>query len=180
MFDRDYFCDEEIQNVICKLSKHFDPIHIHELKELENYLLVPEVLERAIKKAIRDRERRAGESPSQEFDVESALDEITDEMKENVTSQLVAKRLDYLKPSGKDASSITSEVLNRVNEAWPDLRKRLASVPGKEVLKRLREKLKESHSVNLSDVRIIDEFKTSEIPPDLVQLLVSLNEFRMK
>ncbi len=180
VFDRDYFCEEEIQDVTDKLKRHFDPIHIHEMKEFENYLLVPDVLERAIRKVVRDRERRTGETSSTDFDVNAALYEITDSLKDTVTSQLVAKRLDYHKSSGTDASSITNQVLGSVKEKWPELGKRLAIVPGKEVLKRLREKLKESHSVNLSDVRIIDEFKSSEIPPDLVQLLVSLNEFRTK
>ena len=54
LFDRDYFPDEEIEEVRKNLAGHFHPVHIHERKELENYMLSPEPLDRAARKALRE------------------------------------------------------------------------------------------------------------------------------
>lgn len=47
IFDRDFWCDEQIFEMKCQMDEHLDCAHIHCRKEIENYMLVPEVLERA-------------------------------------------------------------------------------------------------------------------------------------
>ena len=177
IFDRDYFSNEEIEKVLGKLATHFTPVHIHERKEIENYMLVLEPLDRAIEKALRDRARRTGYRASEDFDSAKELEAITDEYKDYVISQLVGKRVDFLRKTREDTAKVTTEVLKAVESMWGKLETRLTLVPGKEVLKRFRERLTASHSVNLTDIRIIDEFRPDEIPTDLRKLLVGLNEF---
>jgi hypothetical protein len=51
-------------------------------------------------------------------------------------------------------------------------------VPGKLVLKQLRDELQKIYSVSLTDFKIIDEFTTKEIPEDLRDLLFKIENFR--
>lgn len=178
VFDRDYFSDSEIYDISNKLERYFSPVHMHERKEIENYLLEPVPLERAIRRALRDRNRRTGKNTKYEFDVTKELEAITDATREHVTSQLVAKRLDYKKAKGVNASTITNEVLEMVGSKWNSLETRIALVPGDEVLGKFRKRVQEEYSVNISDIKIIDEFRTDEIPTDLAKLLLDLNDFR--
>ena len=178
VFDRDYFSDSEIYDISNKLERYFSPVHMHERKEIENYLLEPVPLEGAIRRALRDRNRRTGKNTKYEFDVTKELEAITDATREHVTSQLVAKRLDYKKAKGVNASTITNEVLEMVGSKWNSLETRIALVPGDEVLGKFRKRVQEEYSVNISDIKIIDEFRTDEIPTDLAKLLLDLNDFR--
>ncbi|KAI5931791.1 Protein Niban 1 [Manis javanica] len=47
----DYFCDQQIDEVLSKLRNHFGS-HMHSRKEVENYLLMPAVLDRVIGRGI--------------------------------------------------------------------------------------------------------------------------------
>ena len=178
VFDRDYFSNEEIEVVLQKLSICFPAVYIHERKEIENYMLVPEPLNRAIQKTIRERNRKVGIDDPGDFDVAQELTSISDEYKSDVMSQLIGKRSDFIRTTRKDTSTVTREVLDSVEDRWENWETRLALVPGKKVLRRLREKLKAHFSINLTDIRIIDEFRTDEIPEDLVRLLKNLDAFR--
>jgi len=51
-------------------------------------------------------------------------------------------------------------------------------VPGKEVLKALREHLQKVYGVSLTDARIVDAFHKDEVPGDIQQLVNALELFR--
>lgn len=48
VFDRDYLSDEEAAVVLAELQQHLRLAHVHARKEVENYLLDPVVLQRAL------------------------------------------------------------------------------------------------------------------------------------
>jgi hypothetical protein len=169
VLDRDYFCEEEIEKVRNNLSPHMQFVHIHARKEIENYMLVPAALERAV--------RTNMQTPTA-IDVRQMLDAITKDMETDVASQVVAKRCNFLRSSGKDQATITQETLKSFRKQWNRLEDRLSVVPGKEVLSRLRETLQTHYAVNLTDSRILAAFRREDIPSDLKVLLQSLEEFR--
>ena len=179
VFDRDYFSKDEIEVVLHKLSTRFPAVYIHERKEIENYILVLDPLNRAIRKIIRERNRRVEAKRSiEEFDLVKELESITDEYKSYIVSQLVGKRSNFIKSTGKDTSIVTREILDYIEDKWMDLEARFVLVPGKKVLSKLREKLKACCYINLTDIRIIDEFRPDEVPQDLSRLLRNLDDFR--
>jgi len=53
-------------------------------------------------------------------------------------------------------------------------------VPGKDVLNAFREVIQSKYGITLTDYRIIDEFKSEEVPADLLDLLTSLDDYRSK
>ena len=58
VYDRDYYCSEEIAQITSELEKTVQLAHVHSRKEMENYLLQPNVLDRALRAAVSDRAQR--------------------------------------------------------------------------------------------------------------------------
>ena len=50
--------------------------------------------------------------------------------------------------------------------------------PGKRVLAELRRLVREAYSINLTDHQIISGFTKTDVPEDLRELLLDLDEFR--
>ena len=97
MLDRDYRCDEEIESIRQELTQKLKLTHIHARKELENYLLEPVVLDRALKHKITDASIRRGVLPEEIEGEPSAeiLDTITNPLRRGIEAQYIARRVEY-------------------------------------------------------------------------------------
>lgn len=183
IFDRDYYCEQEILDIQGQLERYLSFVAFHEVKEIENFLLNPTVLSRALSKAVNERARRSGEPEisDQSVDIDAVLEQITSPMKTEVMSRYIAKQTDFLKSrsNGQDSVVITEQVMSQMEAKWEVLSSRLGIVPGKKVLARLREDVQRQFSVNLSDMRIASEFRADEIPVGLRELIRGLDEFRI-
>jgi hypothetical protein len=154
-------------------------VHIHQRKEIENYLLDPLPLARAIRNAVSERSPEEG-ATIDESAVREMLVTLTDPLRESVLSQILARKTEYLRSVGSklDAASINEIVFREFETDWKSLDRRIEIVPGKDVLGSLREKLQERFAVSLSDYKIVDSFHRSEIQPDLAELFDELDTFR--
>jgi energy-coupling factor transporter ATP-binding protein EcfA2 len=175
VYDRDYFCQEFIGVVLGALHGHLPVAHVHARKEIENYLLVPDALDRAIEQTVGGVDQLAVNAFTTAADL---LREITDPLRDSVQSQLQARRWDHFRHSGRDLADVNREALAGFGAAWNDLQKRLELVPGKEVLAQFRTRVQESLGISLTDSRVIDAMRRDEIPADLVDLLRRLDNFR--
>jgi len=179
VYDRDYYCQEQLEDILGKLALHLRFAHVHDRKEIENYLLIPTAIYRAIDSLMRARKSDRGEKVSSEaLDVEEALNRITDHYRDEVLSQLQARRWDYFKSSGRDLADVNRETLTWFNGHWGELGKRLNIVPGKNVLADLRSYVQEKLGVTLTDARIVEAMRRDEIPGDLQGLLHKIDGFR--
>lgn len=178
IYDRDYFCDEEISNVTASLNAHLRLAHVHCRKEIENYLLVPIALDRAIARALTEKATRTGTSPPGAPSSLALLREVTDHLKDDVQSQIIARRTNHLRSSGKDIADITREALASFSPRWSDINTRLSLVPGKEVLGSFRERIQTTLGISLTDSRIIDAMRKDDVPIDLQHLLHEIDNFR--
>ncbi|MDR7224366.1 AAA family ATPase [Aminobacter aminovorans] len=177
IYDRDYFCDEEIQNILSTLGSSLHVAKILERKEIENYLLVPATLDRAI---IRGIGKNRDTPPTTAGNIsESLLREITDPMKSDVLSQLMARRNEFLRKKGEDESTIYKVMLGSFETRWANIDTRMAMVPGKEVLRQFRQRIQDTHGVTLTDARIVDAMNRDEIPSEMATLLRDLDQFRV-
>ena len=107
VFDRDFRPPEEIEGIIRELKTICSVTFIHDRKEIENFLLVPEVLERAVAQRIQDRNRRSDTKIESEALVSEWLKEITEEMKQEVQARFVADRVRYRKTSNSNIDETT-------------------------------------------------------------------------
>lgn len=179
IFDRDFFAPEELDSILGELRKDLHLAYIHSRKEMENYLLVPAVLDRAFKKAVAERQKRSGIVSAITESIHHMLEHITSSLRNTYQAQYVAKRTSYLgRRSSTDDAVIAAETMEWFDERWRDLDTRMEIVSGKEVLKLLREQVQSRYSVNLTDARIIDEFRRHEIPSDMLALLQLLEDYR--
>lgn len=179
VFDRDYRCEEELTEVKRQLENEINFAHFHNCKELENYLLSPEIVARASTRAIEEKARRTGESPSVDLvDIMDILKSITERFKSECSGQYVSKYCAYLKSTGKDQATLTTEALDIFEKRWSGMESRLEIVPGKKVLRAVRDRLRESYGVTLTDLRIVDCYRADEIPEHLATLVRQLEEFR--
>jgi energy-coupling factor transporter ATP-binding protein EcfA2 len=178
IYDRDYFCDEQIADVRQRLEATLKLAWVLERKEIENYLLVPAALDRAIVRSLRARQERGTEKQAESVDSARILDDITRKTKDEVLSQLMGRRHDYLHSTGQDSSRLYRDVMGPFGGRWAELDTRIALVSGKEVLREFRQRVQDSYSVTLTDARIIDCFNTEDIPADMRRLLGSLDTFR--
>lgn len=179
LYDRDYWCDEEIECIKAELGRHLVFSHIHRRKEMENYLLVPSVLERALEKAILERNRRTGsDTPISATAIYEALEQVTSALKSETQAKYIAKRLSHFSRTGKDATSITIDAITIFDQKWSNIERRMEIVPGKMVLGALRAAIAGAYGVTLTDHRIVSEFHPDEIPEDLLDLLQRLDRYR--
>lgn len=178
IFDRDFWSGEELTSIKNELHEHLDLAHIHLRKEIENYLLVPHILDKALKKAVRDRARRTGKEIPDPDTIADILERVTEPLKIDIQAQYVAKRSQYLNGSKRDPATINAETMSIFEKKWKDIESRMEIVPGKDVLRMLRAEIQSRYSVNLTDYKIVEEFNASDIPDDLRDLLFRLDRFR--
>jgi energy-coupling factor transporter ATP-binding protein EcfA2 len=178
VYDRDYFCEEEIAFVSSTLNTQLKLAHVHQRKEIENYLLVPAALDRAIARALSERAVRMGIAPITVLSTSELFREITDSLKDEVQSQIIARRTNYLLKNRKDIADITRDALAWFTPRWNDINKRVSLVPGKAVLSLMRERIQTTLGISITQAQIVEAMHKDEIPNDLMQLLRALDEYR--
>ena len=180
VYDRDYFCDEHLTEITDELQKELTGAAILERKEMENYLLNVDALERALTKQLEQKSKRLGESTVQTKTIHQYLSEITESERLDCQSKYVGKKLDYhrSKGSGKDLSTLSKQAMQDFEAKWSNMPQRLAIAPGKAVIRALRDAVQQDLGVNLTDFQIIDEYKPQEIPGELLTLIKQLDAFR--
>jgi len=178
IYDRDYIPQEQVNDIVDDLKRHLELAHIHDRKEIENYLLIPAALERAIKKGILEREKRSGQKYSSTVAVNSILDDVTSPIRGEIQAQYIAKRSKYFEHSKTDCATINAQTIKEFDDKWNQIETRMEIVPGKEVLKRIREICQTEFTVNLTENRIIDEINKNEIPSNLIELIEKLEAYR--
>lgn len=179
VFDRDYRSDEEVKAELAELKRFCDYAHIHSRKELENFLLVPEAISRAIANRIGEQNKRTGSQTVFSGDIKAALLTLTDSMKHDVQAQFLKRQHPFAKAvnRGLDDASITSQLLAAFDQKWEDLSTRLDLVPGKDVLSRLNAHLQKTSGVAITPTSIIDAMTQSEIPDEMKSIIRSLKGF---
>ena len=180
VFDRDYWCEEEVAEILANLRAHLELAHIHMRKEIENYLLSPPILARVLNRALAERVHRTGETPGEGPTISRLLDLVTRGLKDDCQSQYIAKRIDFLGGRAVDTATITADAIRIFEERWATVERRMEVVPGKVVLAALRSEVQKHYSVNLTDHRIVSAFREEEVPEDLKALVNDLEAYRTR
>jgi energy-coupling factor transporter ATP-binding protein EcfA2 len=180
IFDRDYRPPEEVAKLLKDFRKVATLAHIHDRKEIENYLLIPTAIDRAIRKRLSERVHRTGSVAKFDEDVIGILDELSNTLKNRVNAQFMSRRGVYIKAthSELDGASINKIMLDDFDRLWTDLESRLKIIPGKELLSALNDYLQSKYSITLTQTSIIRAMTNNEIPDEITCLLNKLESFR--
>jgi energy-coupling factor transporter ATP-binding protein EcfA2 len=180
VFDRDYRSAAECKKEIAALRQCCSLAHIHDRKELENFLLVPEVLDVAIQRRIVERNRRANTALSFTESAREILTVLTEPLRHKVEAQYLARRRTFekAKSPGIDDSTIDERLMREFDLAWNSITSRMLLVPGKDVLSTLNLHLQNSYGVSLTSALIIDCFNAEQVPVEMQFLIEKIEEFR--
>lgn len=179
VFDRDYRCQREVEEIEADLNSSCQMVRIHGRKEIENFLLVPLVLERAVRSKLADRQQRVGSVNEWRHDVAQLLDEMAQNMQINVQSQCLASYVQYCRSRrpGYDQATLNSEALTEFEQRWSSAAGRLCVVPGKELFARLNTFLMEKYDISLSPSFVVRHFERDEIPVEMQNLVREIDAF---
>ena len=178
VFDRDFRSDDEAESLREVMESRRVLAHFHRRKEIENYLLCPIVLGRAVGKLIR--QRTGKEAPNVRSTLEDALRTVTDSYRAHCSGQYVAGFCRFHASKGRDQAALASEATAFFDRRWETMETRLEIVPGKLVLKKLRKILQGEYQITITDFQILDSFRREDVPSDLVDLIQNLDKFRAK
>lgn len=182
IFDRDYRSLGETEVILKELRKHCAYAAIHSCKELENYLLNPVAIKKAIEIRLAERKKRGESVKTFSADVESLLQEITDGMKNRVAAQYVPRRKNFEKKADPsiDETTLTEQAMNEFDQQWNDLSQRIKLAPGKEVFAALNNELQKRAGIHLTSAQIIDAFEEKEVPEEMVEIIKNLEDLRKR
>lgn len=179
IFDKDYRSDNEVKEELNDLKKGNFFAHIHNCKEVENFLLVPTALDKAIKRRLEEVNRRTGSSLKFEENIQSLLSELCKDFKHNTYAQMQSHRFRYQKSKNPkiDESTITIEILKEFDDLWNDDISRLSIIPGKEFIGRLNYHLQNKYKITITYANIIRNMKKSEVPIEMIKLIDQIEIF---
>lgn len=180
VFDRDFRSEEEVEQLLADLRRFAALAHIHECKEIENFLLVPKAIERALEKKILEKAARTGSAAKSCDDVEETLRTLTDDMKSRVNAQFMSRRRQYLRAANPhlDPATIDQRMLEDFEKVWQGLEGRLRVVPGKDLLAALNRHLQETYSVTVTASTIVNAMNRDDVPESMLSLVSRLEDFR--
>lgn len=178
ILDRDYRSDEECQATEESCREFCNLVIIHRRKEVENFLLIPSALDRAIERRMTDRARRSGEALEYSGDAASLLKDFAASKKAYVTSQYLDRLRQYRpREKGKGGQAATQALLEDFERIWSDAERQAEVIPGKEALAHLNQQFQEHFKVSITPTGIVDAMRSNEIPKEMIELLAKLKNF---
>ena len=178
VYDRDYRCDDESLRLKTELEREIYFAHFHSRKEIENYLLSPEVLERAVSKTTEEQAQRTNLTVNSEVNIRRILESVTNSLRTDCSGQHISKYCEFHRHSGRDQATLTSEAIDLFERKWSVIETRMEIVPGKAVLRAVRDQLQRECGITLTDIRIIDAYRPEDVPGDLSELISNLDRYR--
>src|SRR5207247_3949298 len=174
--------EQEVSSTKSDLQKFTILAHIHQRKELENYLLETPAIERALTSQISDQNKRTGDTIRCDEAIHDRLQALSEPMKHKVSAQFQARRTSFerAKTPGLDPATITQRLLDEFEEIWSDWEQRRNVLPGKEFLATLNRYLQEHYKVTLTPTAIIGAMHTDEVSEEMRELIDGLEKFRVQ
>lgn len=157
VLDRDYRSDDVRTLVMKEFLDRGIHGHVWQRKELESYLLNPQVLARL-----------SGVTESQ---INAWLEEITSSMESEVFGRLLDERFKEEVSGSKHAVSVTTSFKPEFDAKWSEPSYRLEICPPKQIISKLNSKLQDGGFKAVSLTGLARGHRRSEIPQEVVDLL---------
>jgi energy-coupling factor transporter ATP-binding protein EcfA2 len=176
VLDRDFRSDQEVESLRQSLSERFDLVHIHQRKEIENYLLDADTISRAVASRAAKIERPVPVETAAL--IRGALSDVIESLRIQTEAQMVEAASLFTRATASKRTEIHQQVAAKVRDDWQTPSERSRLVGGKAALSLLRERLS-NDGVSVPTAAIIAEhLAPSAIPPELQSLLHRLDAFR--
>jgi AAA15 family ATPase/GTPase len=180
IFDRDYRSDYEVEEERKELEKINLFAHIHACKELENFLIIPDAIHKAINERLNELNRRTGKGVTFNEEIHSLLEQISDDFKHKTQAQLQTHQFKFEKsidPKISD-SVIIEKILKDFEKKWADLEQRYKMLGGKEFFSSLNKVLQAMQGISITQGNVINFLQKSNIPEELKIIIDEIDVFR--
>ena len=162
ILDRDYRNDEIVQAKYREAEANHLILHIWDRKEIENYLIVPEAFFRI---------SRLPQEKHDEFMME--IGDIIESFKSHVQDEYGQflqheYKMQYMECNAK--------VRDYMDQHWTTISERIRIVPGKEVLRRIREHMKTKYNASCTDDVIVRNILPGEVDNQLKKAIKLLTQ----
>lgn len=176
ILDKDYRSEPECRFIEESFSDGTLFARVHKRKEVENFLLVPEAIDRAALRKVGEQNRRSERKKVYEDCAQWVLDRYTAERKSHVMAQYLAyrRRFERANSPSVEEATVNEAALGEFESCW---QAPYEVVSGKEALARLNAHLQESYGVSVTPTSIIDSMRNEEIPGEMCELLGELSRF---
>jgi hypothetical protein len=168
VFDRDYRCDDEIEEFLRDVNTKDTHCRILPFKEIENLLLVPSAVSAVVR-------RYSTRTLPDDWDQEilSIFKSCFEKMRSKTLSARIGSRIAYEvgKGSKKDIATISATEEEDFTKAWPNDDFKQKVLPGKIVFSEIAGKVQEKFAVTLTPARVIDELGIEDIAPEIFEIL---------
>ncbi len=166
ILDSDYHLPEEVSERYNAAKEKNISLHIWSKKEIENYLLEPEIVARVIKNGTGGKASPTPETVAQQLDL------IAEELREKVqmaygTSFQERERKLTLTTAIERAKDLMSHKNHGREARW-------GYTSGKDILSRLSAWSKEQFGASFSDKTLLNEFQAHEVSPEIRQVLAAI------
>ncbi len=178
ILDRDYRSDSECLRIKADCEKFCDAVIIHGRKEIENFLLVPDALDRAASQKVKEQNRRSNKGVEYTPIATSILESFTNDTKSYTTSRYLETKRKYEKKNNPsiDGASSDQTALEELDTKWSSFYARLDMVSGKKALSSLNGGLQEKFKITVTPTGIISSMQLEEIPEAMKSLVEQLSQ----
>ena len=168
IFDRDYRCDDEIDEFLRDINTDDTQCRVLPFKEIENLLLVPDAVAAVVRK---HSTRALTEGWAQE--ISKIFESCFERMRSKTLSARIGSRIGYEVGKGfkKDIATISATEEEAFTSAWPMEEFKRKVVPGRLVFSEIAGKVQEKFAVTLTPSRIIDELRVEDIHSGVFEIL---------
>jgi hypothetical protein len=169
IFDSDYHQQEAIRARYKESKERGISLHIWKRKEIENYLLNPRAIQRAIQAQI-----TRGDAYPSEADVVKKLSEIAENLKQDVIDCVAT----HIHNADRKRTVATANQMARrmVAERWKTLDQCLSIIPGKEALSQISRWIQEKYKTTVSGLLIAHHMTTEDIEQEMQDILMAIEE----
>jgi energy-coupling factor transporter ATP-binding protein EcfA2 len=165
LLDRDYRCQEEVDSIVHSFAQKGVRCHVWARKELENYLLIPKAIARAINE-------REGKQVVASAEIEGLLRACADEQRHHVEAQRQAEEFRWRRPTGVSQATVNQKVLEEVAAAWDGEWAGLAG--GKRLLTNMRRRLQEQGKHGPTNSEIMACMEQGDVDQEVVDFCATM------
>ena len=182
VLDKDYRSEKERAWIEREAQAFCDLVVIHHCKEIENFLLVPEAIDRAAQRRLSDHLQRSGREPNSNIApfASEVLLNFCQQKRSYVQAQYLALRRIFERSTSSTVNEATfnEEVLNEFDQLWSaSERSQISLIPGKDALGIINQHLQAIYRISITAGSIINAMHASEVAPEMRQLIDDLTNF---
>lgn len=179
ILDRDYRSMAEIDAIAKEAHEFCQFVCIHQSKEIENFLLIPDAIDRAIAARVEDRKRRTGKNAALVPSARDLIRDFCDSKRTYVASRHISSSVRYAKEtkSGVHADVITEAAVRTFECEWDNNGGEKKLVPGKDALSYINQMLQEACSISVTSSGIVSAMRMDDVPIDAKNLILGLAKF---